>query len=278
MSGWVKFRHRSDVRCTTALAPKAEIHRRPLPEPVMSQLRDGRIAGLALENCGSPSHSALPRDVDWQVLDARLLNRLWVELHQRQYFLRHTHFDGEPKLAGFSCSKRVVMRPMSTRKLIREGFRSRLVHSWRQKLYSTSFNLRESLLSHIGENQREVEDISDGLRVAGFDDTRSRKSSDLWIDRTEHREFTQHDLVSGKCNQCSTGHGIDRNIDGYFGLVCFHCAGDLHRREHKTTGRVEHEIDRHIVGRLLDRSNDCLGTLQINVPRDGKAENAAFFL
>src|SRR5262249_10662637 len=69
---------------------------------------------------------------------------------------------------GFSCSKRVVMRPMSTRKLIREGFRSRLVHSRRQKLYSASFNLRESLLSHIGENQREVEDISDGLRVAGL--------------------------------------------------------------------------------------------------------------
>src|SRR5215831_14277938 len=77
-----------------------------------------------LKICGSPSHSALPRDVDWQVLDTRLLNRLWVELHQRQYFLRHAHFDGEPQLAGFSCSKRVVLRPMSTRELIREGFRS----------------------------------------------------------------------------------------------------------------------------------------------------------
>src|SRR5262249_43160790 len=32
----------------------------------------------------SPSHSALPRDVDWQVLDARLLNWLRVELHQSQ--------------------------------------------------------------------------------------------------------------------------------------------------------------------------------------------------
>ena len=70
-----------------------------------------------------------------------------------------------------------------------------------------------------------------GFEFAGFDDARSRKSSDLRIDRTEHREFTQHDLVSGKCNQRSAGHGIDRNIDGYFGLVCFHCAGDLHRRE-----------------------------------------------
>src|SRR5262245_6228850 len=80
----------------------------------------------------SPSDSALPRDVDWQVLDARLLNWLRVELHQSQYLLRHTHFDGEPQRAGFSCSKRVVMRPMSTRKLIREGFRSRWIHPRRQ--------------------------------------------------------------------------------------------------------------------------------------------------
>src|SRR5262249_30593304 len=70
--------------------------------------------------------------VDWQVLDARLLNWLRVELHQSQYLLRHTHFDGEPQRAGFSCSKRVVMRPMSTRKLIREGFRSRWIHPRRQ--------------------------------------------------------------------------------------------------------------------------------------------------
>src|SRR5262249_8470858 len=80
----------------------------------------------------SPSDSALPRDVDWQVLDARLLNWLRVELHQSQYLLRHTHFDGEPQRAGFSCSKRVVMRPMSARKLIREGFRSRWIHPRRQ--------------------------------------------------------------------------------------------------------------------------------------------------
>ena len=134
----------------------------------MSNRTGGSLGFPLLKICGSPSHSALPRDVDWQVLDARLLNWLWVELHQRQYFLRHTHFDREPQLAGFSCGKRVVMRPMSTRKLIREGFRSRLVHSRRQKLYGTSFNLRESLLSHIGENQREVENISDGLRVRGL--------------------------------------------------------------------------------------------------------------
>ena len=60
--------------------------------------------------------------------------------------------------------------------------------------------------------------------------------------------------------------------------MCFHGTGDLHRCQHKTTGRVEHEIDRHIVGRLLGRRNDRLGTLQIDVPGDDEAEKAAFFL
>jgi hypothetical protein len=46
----------ADVRCMTAFAPRTDIRRnasngRFVPEPVMSQLHDGRIAGLsALEN------------------------------------------------------------------------------------------------------------------------------------------------------------------------------------------------------------------------------------
>src|SRR5262245_49245603 len=113
-------RHLNELRtreCTQHALLSSGFRQRSFPP---SCTRKPTSAGIA-----SPSDSALPRDVDWQVLDARLLNRLWVELHQCQYFLRHTHFDGEPKRAGFSCSKRVVMRPMSTRKLIREGFRSR---------------------------------------------------------------------------------------------------------------------------------------------------------
>jgi hypothetical protein len=56
--------------------------------------------------------------------------------------------------------------------------------------------------------------------------------------------------------------------------MCLNCAGDLHRCQHKTPGRVEYEIDRHIVGSFLDRRDDRLSTLQINVPRDRKAENS----
>jgi hypothetical protein len=56
--------------------------------------------------------------------------------------------------------------------------------------------------------------------------------------------------------------------------VGFHCASNLHRRQHEATGRVDHEIDRNIFTGLLDRSNDRLGVLEIDVPRHCEAEQA----
>jgi hypothetical protein len=58
----------------------------------------------------------------------------------------------------------------------------------------------------------------------------------------------------------------------------FHGSGDLHRGQNEATGRVDNEVDRHIVGRFFDRRNDRLGILQIDVPRNGKAEKTAFLL
>src|SRR5262249_61133194 len=105
-----------------------------------------------------------------------------------------------------------------------------------------------------------------------------RQSSNLWINWPEHRELAQHDLVSSECNQCSARHGIDRNIDGDFGLMCFYSAGDLHRRQHKAAGRVDHKIAWHGLWPSLDRRNYCLGIFQIDVPGNGKAEKAALLL
>src|SRR5262245_30878241 len=226
----------------------------------------------------APSDSPLTRDVDGQVLDSRLLNWLRIEFHQRHYLLRHTYFDGEAQRARFTCSKRVIMCPMSARKLFRKRFGRRLLHSWRQKLYCPLLDLGQGLLRHISENQREVEDTLDGFRVASFDNARGRKSSDLWIDRAKNRELSEHDLVSGECNQGSARHGIDRNIDGDFGFMGFHSTGDLHCCQNAATGRVDHEIDRHILGRILYRRNDRLGSLQIDVPGDSKTEKTALLL
>jgi len=110
-----------------------------------------------------------------------VLNWLRVEFHQRQYFLRHTHFDGEAQRAGFTCGERIVVRPMAARKLIRKDFRGRGLDPFGQQLYRPSLNLGESLLPHISENEGEVEDIFNRLRVTSFDNARSRKSRNLAI-------------------------------------------------------------------------------------------------
>ena len=54
--------------------------------------------------------------------------------------------------------KRVVMRPMSARKLCRESIRCGSLHPWCQQLYCPLLDLDQSLFRHIGKNQREVED------------------------------------------------------------------------------------------------------------------------
>ena len=57
------------------------------------------------------------------------------------------------------------MCPMSARKLCCKGLRCRLLHPWRQQLYCALLDLNERFLRHISENQRQVEDAINGLRV-----------------------------------------------------------------------------------------------------------------
>ena len=58
--------------------------------------------------------------------------------------------------------------------------------------------------------------------------------------------------------------------------MCFNGAGDLHCRQYQAAGCVDDKIDWSIVRRLLNRSNDRLGILQVDVSRDCKAEKARF--
>ena len=116
----------------------------------------------------APSDPPLTRKFDGQKLDPGLLNWLRIERHQLHYFKRHIHFDREAQRGRFTGGKRVIMRPMSARKLCRKGLRCRLLHPWRQQLYCPLLDLGESLLPHIGENQREVGDALNGLGVRGL--------------------------------------------------------------------------------------------------------------
>src|SRR5260221_4094562 len=95
--------------------------------------------------CGEPSDSPLTRDVDGQVLDPRLLNWLWIELHQLHDLERHTHFDPEAQRPRFAGGTRVIMRPMSALAPCRKGFPARLLHPFRHQLYFPSLALGYSI-------------------------------------------------------------------------------------------------------------------------------------
>jgi len=59
---------------------------------------------------------------------------------------------------------------------------------------------------------------------------------------------------------------IDRNINAYLGLMCLQSTGDLHRCQHKAAGRVDHEMNRHVLCVSMIDPNNCLGIFQIDVP------------
>ena len=117
-----------------------------------------------------------------------------------------------------------------------------------------------------------------GLEFARLDNACGWQPRNLWIDWAKYRELAQHDLVGRKCNQGPAGHCVDWDIDGHFGFVRFHRAGDLHRGQHEATRCMQYQIYRNVRGRLLDRGNDGLGVLQVDVPGDREAEQAPLLL
>src|SRR6516164_11495646 len=122
----------------------------------------------------SLSDSTLTRHFDGQILDPGSLNWLRIEAHQLHHLGRHPAFDRKAQRARLLGGERVVMCPMSARKLCGKRLRCRVFHPWRQQLYRPLLDLSERLLSHISENQSQVEDALNGLRVASLDNARGR--------------------------------------------------------------------------------------------------------
>jgi len=100
--------------------------------------------------------------------------------------------------------ERIVMCPVATCQLLRNGLCRRLVQARRQQFYCPSLNLSDSLLADVGQNKREVKNVSHGFRVARSNDTCSWKPEDLWINRAKDRELTHDDLIRGERNERST--------------------------------------------------------------------------
>jgi len=62
------------------------------------------------------------------------------------------------------------------------------------------------------------------------------------------------------------------NDGGDLCRVVGECACDLRGREDEASRRVEQDLDRAIVGRLLDRAQDALGVVDVDIARKRKAQ------
>ncbi len=185
---------------------------------------------------------------------------------------------GKPSWRGLLCGQRIVVRPMAPGQFRCKLLRRRLIQARRQQLDGSSLDLSQRLLAHVGQHQGQVEDVLDRLGIAGAHDARCRQAGDLRVDRPQHRELAEHDLVGGERDERAAGHGVDGNVDRHLARMRLDGTRDLHRRQHQAAGCMQDEIDRPLRRRLLDGGNDGLRILEIDVAGHGKSKQAALLL
>ena len=103
------------------------------------------------------------------------------------------------------------------------------------------------------------------MEFSRLDNARRGKAGNLRIDRAQHGELTEDDLVGRKRNERPARHGVDGDEYRDLCRMRLHRTSDLHSRQHQAAGRMQHEVDRHLRRRFLDRGDDGLGVLQIDV-------------
>jgi hypothetical protein len=63
----------------------------------------------------------------------------------------------------------------------------------------------------------------------------------------------------------AAGHGVVRHERSHLALVHVNGAGNLQRRQHQTTGRVQHNVQGHVGIRQIDGAQDFFGIVDIDV-------------
>src|SRR6476620_10505666 len=91
-------------RCLAKREPQSPL----LPQSRHAQCADGQLEGMQRYLYSPPTWG-----VDGKVLDAGLLNWLWVELHKLHDLYRHPYFYRKAERSRFAGGQRIVMRPIS---------------------------------------------------------------------------------------------------------------------------------------------------------------------
>jgi len=144
------------------------------------------------------------------VLDRGLTSsRLRVEIHELALFHRHAHLHRQAELLEVGGHQRVVVRPDSTRKQLRDLFRPHRIHSLLNQLLDGQLDLALRLATHIGEKQSLVF-VLPGHR--GHLNERARRVlPELRIDGSESGVLVEQDLIGGERDQGAPAHRVMRD-------------------------------------------------------------------
>jgi hypothetical protein len=82
------------------------------------------------------------------------------------------------------------------------------------------------------------------------------------------------DFVSGQCDERASRHGVVWNENRDLPLMPLQGTGDLLRSENEPPGRMENQIDRHILGGHSDRPEQVLRIFDVDIAGDGKSKEA----
>jgi hypothetical protein len=202
------------------------------------------------------------------------LARLRVELHQVEDHGRHLGADRQAEFPRLADRDGIVVGPRPAAELLGHGRGALLGHPLGEEHADRPLDLPNRLLGHVRLDDRGVVDPRDRLALDHLQDRDRRRLAELRVERTQHGVLGHDDLVGGERDERSAAHRVVRHEHRHLGAVTLQGMGDLVRGQDQPTRRVEDQVDGD--GRIgeLDRTQQPLRILDVDVAGDREAEEA----
>ena len=211
------------------------------------------------------------------VLDRRpALAALRVERHELVDGGRHLVAHGQAELGGVVVADGKVVGPAAVAEQRRQALRLVGPVGLEQELAHRVVHLVDRLARHVAHDERLVVAVGIGRVERGQDGDRRPEAlgqaAELGIDRAEHGVAVHEDLVGGQRHERAARHGVVGHHHGDPAAVPLEGVGDLVGGQHEPAGRVQDQVDRHLVGSQADGAQHLLGVVDVDHAAEGDAE------
>src|SRR5579875_3292975 len=182
--------------------------------------------------------------------------------------------DKQTELARLPHRDRIIVGPGPARHHPRDGGGPLLRQVAAEKLTDEVLDLLNRLLGHISQDQRLVVEVLRLLAGHRLQDRRRGILPQLGIHRPQDGVFGHDDLVGRQGDQRAAAHRVVRDEYRNPCWVAGQGVGDLLGGQDQTAGRMQDEVDRHRWIGQLDRPQDLLRVVNIDVAGDREAKQA----